>query len=388
MRGETGQFAASDARPVRTWLLAGAAVAVFVVIIAFLAPGGGSGDDALDPAGTGPHGMKGLVLVLGSLGADLRLSAHPPGPDVTVALLADDALTTAEDAALATWVEGGGTLVVTDIEASINPVRPHLSAIPGAAPKIRSGCTAVPALAAVGELQPGRLVAFEPPDPSQGAVACFDTPDGPYVVISPRGRGRIVSVGGASVFTNDRIARADNAVFVGALLAPRYGTAITYVTPYAPDGALGANPGRRGSPWPPRTKYVVGQGLFAFVALVLWRSRRLGRPVIERPPVELPPSELVVAVGLIDQRGKRRAETTMRIAERTRRRLAARLTLPPDATPAVVAQVFAQRTGADAPSVLRALTAPPPTDDAQLVARANALAQLVVALDPTPMTVS
>ena len=89
----------------------------------------------------------------------------------------------------------------------------------------------------------------------------------------------------------------------------------------------------------------------AFGVLVLWRSRRLGRPVLEPQPVQLAGSELVVAVGELLQRAKGREQAASVLRDDLRRWLAERLGLPP-ATPAEVvaeAAAAARRVGSRRP---------------------------------------
>ena len=111
--------------------------------------------------------------------------------------------------------------------------------------------------------------------------------------------------------------------------------------------------------------------LIAFVVVCLWRARRLGRPVLERQPVELAGSELVAAVGNLLQQARRRGQAAGLLQDELRRTLASRLSLARDSSPEVVAEVAAARTGIDKARILAALTAPPPADEAALVALAR-----------------
>ena len=110
--------------------------------------------------------------------------------------------------------------------------------------------------------------------------------------------------------------------------------------------------------------------------LVLWRARRLGRPVLEPQPVQLAGSELVVAVGELLQRAKGREQAASVLRDDLRRWLAERIGLPP-ATPAeVVAEaVGASRAAGDltADEVLRVLAGGRPADEDGLVALAHAV---------------
>ena len=106
----------------------------------------------------------------------------------------------------------------------------------------------------------------------------------------------------------------------------------------------------------------------AFLVLVAWRARRLGRPVEERQPVELAGSELVVAVGNLLQVAKRRDHAASLLRSDVRAHLVRRLGLPPDTPTDVIADVASRRTGADRTRIEAALADRPVGDDAGLVA--------------------
>ena len=110
--------------------------------------------------------------------------------------------------------------------------------------------------------------------------------------------------------------------------------------------------------------------------LVVWRSRRLGKPVAEPQPVAVAGSELVAAVGtLLDRSGSpQHAADTLRAD--LRRFLGDRLGVPADAPAGALAAVAHERIGLDRARLEQALGDAPVDDDAQLVA----LAQLVDAL--------
>jgi hypothetical protein len=130
------------------------------------------------------------------------------------------------------------------------------------------------------------------------------------------------------------------------------------------------------------------QLLVAFGVYILWRARRLGRPVVDEAPVRLASSDLVTAVGALFARNATRVAAVQRVADDTRARLARRLDLPRDAAAVDVADAVAARTGRDPTAVAAALRPPDPADDADLLAATAALDALeqavATALSPAP----
>ncbi len=113
----------------------------------------------------------------------------------------------------------------------------------------------------------------------------------------------------------------------------------------------------------------------AFGVLVLWRSRRLGRPVLEPQPVQLAGSELVVAVGELLQRAKGREQAASVLRDDLRRWLAERLGLPPATSAEVVAEAASASGSSDltADEVLAVLAGARPADEDGLVALAHSV---------------
>jgi hypothetical protein len=192
--------------------------------------------------------------------------------------------------------------------------------------------------------------------------SCFGDGDRALIVAQPAGRGTIVSIGDADLFTNQNLDEDDNAVVVAALLAPEPGTTVRFLeapfqvrdrtlTDLIPDNVVRA----------------FLQVLVAFVLYALWRGRRLGRPVAETQPVEVAGSELVAAVGglLEVTRAPDRAGAVL-LAELWRD-LGVRFGIEPGTSPQTAAIVVAHRTGVDAARLAAVLGAPAPTTDGELV---------------------
>jgi len=363
-----------------------------VLVIAVRRPSGEG--TALDPNGTGSLGAKALVLLLREGGADVAISARPPAADRRTAIVLADTFDHARTDAITSWVEGGGTLVVADPGSSLTQAQPFLPPINGAqkVEDVEAGCARIPALAGIGTIRTGGSLVYDRQNRGAGAVGCFATRDGDWLVATPLGRGTVVALGGAGALVNSKLGKADAAGLVVALLAPRPGTPTQVISDLAPDaGDIGGGDEGKGGGGGlfaglPRAAQVGGiQLLVVFVAVGLWRGRRLGRPVVEEQPVEIPGSELVVAVGDLYQKGRHRRRAAEVLGGHARRAVADRLGLPRNCDTRTVAEVAASRTGLPVDQVHAAIAPPEPTDDAGLVALAQASDELSSRLGAPPV---
>ena len=352
---------------VRTWgpWLAMVAAMLAVGLVAGAPPADGP---PLDPASTGPSGTKGLVDSLRLLGADVSVQSEAPGPWTTTALLLVDALDDATRGEVAEWVEAGGTLVVTDVSSPLSPVMPAGRA--GVAfldPELRRDCE-VPALRQVQRVEAPDAILQQVPE---GATACFRLGDDEaWLVVVPTGDGTVVSIGGAGFLVNEALDHVDNGLLAVTLLAPTRSERVVVLRPPAPgegeEGLLDLVD--------PRVELAVVQLAIAFAVLVLWRSRRLGRPVLEPQPVQLAGSELVVAVGELMQRAKGREQAAWVLREDLRRWLAERVGLPPTTPADVVAEAVAVRSpDLTVEEVLGVLAGGRPANEDGLVALAHSV---------------
>ena len=344
------------------WMVLAAVLAAAV----FVAAPRRSEGPPLDPDATDSLGTRALVVLLEELGATVDLTSAVPGPQHDTALVLIDDLDDEQADTLRAWVRSGGTAVVADPRSDLVPAAARRSAAAGLFDVEDDGdalpreCE-LPALRDVRSVDPSGGVLFEAP---AGGTGCFTRRGAHFLVASPLGDGTIVGLGGPAAFVNSVIGNADNAALAVSLLAPREGTEIAFLRPPPPGG------GQR-TLWDLVSDRVKGgfwQLGVAFLVLVLWRSRRLGRPVSEPQPVELAGSELVVAVGNLLQVAKRRDHAAYLLRRDLRAHLARRLGLPADAPGAVIADVAARRTGIDRARLEAALGDAPVGDDAGLVA--------------------
>ena len=328
------------------------------------------------PESTDPSGAKAVAELVRSFDATIDVGDEQPPSRGQVAfglgyVVPDD------EAAVArwrSWVRDGGTLVLTEEVAGLTP---ELGASSGfGSPDdqslvVEAGTCDVEALAPVQRLSlPYARYRWEVPS---GVRSCFGDGDEALVTVEEVGDGQIVSVASPEVFVNRSLDEADNAVLATQLLVPADGTTVAWLE-YPLDageapgsGILGVlNPGVAVALW---------QLVIAFVVYAVVRARRLGAPIAEPLPTQIAGSELTEAVG----RMLRQTRDPQRAAVVLRADLVAQLARgygvdPSD--PSVLAEVVAARSGVDRDRLLAVIAGPPVTDDASLVALADAISSL------------
>ncbi len=356
-------------RPARTLLgrvVPWVAVAAAVLAVALAAgPGRRSGPPA-DPRSTDPSGAKAFVLLLGRLGHRVAIGSDPPARGAAVVLR--DELGDHQRDRIRAWVDRGGLLVVADpFSALAPPLGRDRGPFTGGSPagELRPACD-LPALAGVGRIHVPVALGFRD---RPGALGCFPVAGGSYLSARSSGEGTVVGLGGAAPFTNELLGDADNAVLAASVVGRGD---VVVLQPDAP----GSGSTSLVDLVSPRVKNGLWQLLAAFLVVVLWRARRLGRPIVEAQPVEVPGAELVVAVGNLLHQARRRDQAAAMLRADTRRLLAQRFGLPPDAPAAVLADALAGTASVLTGDAAAALEGPPPPDDAGLLALARSLATL------------
>lgn len=353
-------------RPWYPWL----AVGVALILVALVAGRPRTDGPPLDPTSTGRLGTKAVVDVLSDLGVDVSVASTAPGPADTAALLLVDDFDEPGRQEVARWVEAGGTLVLTDVFSELNPARPDLGdradILLREEDQLEGGCRR-DLTRADRIIAPG-AVYQEPPS---GATTCFSRGADAWMVVVKAGAGRIVSLGGASPLVNANLDEGDNGLLIVDLLAPGAlggatgGDRVVILRPVPAgggDAGLWSLIGRR-------VKLALLQLAVAFVVVALWRSRRLGRPVLEPQPVQIEASELVVAVGELMQRARARPQAAAALRSDLARTLTSQLGLAPTTPPDVVAEaIAARRPSIGADEVMAALAGPPPSGEDALVA--------------------
>ncbi len=339
-------------------------VGLFVIVVlgAYLAGARRTTGPPLDPGSTAPDGTKAVVELVSRLGGSIHVVDGLPTADADVALLLQDHLGPAATAGLRTWVRAGGTLVVADPDSSFSP------APVGAVVDEVTGTCPIDGLGDVGRLQVGVARSYAI---GAGATGCFGTRPGQAVVVATAdGAGRVISIGGPDLFTNDLLDEADNAVLVASLLAGD-GTQSVFLRPALPGGGNETLADLIGTP----VRAALAQLVVAFLVVVGWRSRRLGRPVEEFQPVRIEGSELTRAVGRLLARNHRPERAAAILRDHARHDLSGVLGIPLDATGEVVAAALRAHTDLSDTEIHRAVASPVTTDD-DLVVVAALLARI------------
>src|SRR5262249_54552404 len=158
--------------------------------------------------------------------ADVRVDQRVPDNGTRVALLLNDGLDDNSRDQLASWVDGGGTLVVAD------PSSPLAAASFDSTfgPPFRGGCD-IAALDDVHALSVGRGAEFAGGPTSE---TCFGDGHRAFIVSDRRGSGTVVSIGSPELFINDRLDAADDSVLAARLLLPAEGGSVAILDPNPP----------------------------------------------------------------------------------------------------------------------------------------------------------
>lgn len=348
-------------------------VILLVVIAGFVVVGRGSrlSDEPLDPNGVGDGGLRAVLELARSYGAEVDLGRGLPTGEHTIALLVADTLSDEARADVREWVARGGTLVVTDTSSSFVPkLGGAFGTGAGITETVRPGQCDVRALRNVQELDVGGGEIFATPQLYRvrpGDSRCFTLGPDAFLVVTPQDRGHVVALGSAAPFTNERIDNADNAVLAVDLLAPSRDAKLLFLRPLIEGGESLSDLIRSG------VKFGFLQSMIAFLFYALYRARRLGRPIIEDPPIRIASSDLTIAVGNLLARSGSAAHTAERLRHETRRRISRRLGLPADAPAEQLAQAVGGRTSIDPVTAAQLLGPTAVTSDQQLVALAEGL---------------
>ena len=337
----------------------------------------------LDPDSTDAIGTKALTLILQEVGAEVEVLGAAPTQDQdydTMLVLVDNLDGLTADA-VTRHARSGGVLVVADGGGALTPElrvgRPGGIGIGDLT--MQRGCD-IRALEEAEEVDAGADPLFRVPD---GATGCYRQGRLAWLVVQDEGVGTVVATGSPRWLTNREIRAADNAQLAVALLAPRPGTRVGILRPeFAPPagGSGSTEQETLASLVPQSVRIAVAQLLLAFGLVVLWRARRLGKPVREPQPVRLPGSDLVVAVGHLLHRTGSSGRAAELLRSELRAVLSRRFGSATGADPGGLAQAVAAHTGGQPSDVLDILDGPDVTSDEALVSLARRTESLRLAV--------
>jgi len=377
----------SLARRSRLPLVVLAALAVVAVVVALLSGTSGSAAD-LDPLSATHGGSRALARLLAARGVTVRVAASVPAasPGERVAgstLLVPDAARLAPRSLAAVRAAAEQTdVVVVDTDGTAadalagGGVRTGDS---GGRPVLRQPGCALPAAAVAGDARVGgtSFSVGRLPAGLTLEAACYADGGAPALVRLRTAGGSLTLLGAADVLRDDRLAADGDAALALGLLGTRPG--VTWLLPGAGAAADDGGDARVGLLHlvPRGTLWLTGGLALALVLLALARGRRLG-PVVREPlPVVVRSLETVLGRGRLYRGARARDRAADALREATRARIAARLALGLDTTPADLVTTATQRTGRDREALVGLLYGSPPVDDAALVRLARDLDDLV-----------
>jgi hypothetical protein len=356
-------------------------LAAGIVAIAVLRGPSASRGAPLDPDSTGRPGTKALIATLEGLGASVDVTGARAGtrgrpPVDTLLVLRDDFDERTRDE-LRGFAAEGGTLVVADPSSSLTPDPVGTTAVGILQTTLSADC-GLPALEGVERIAAPGAAVYEVPE---GETGCFRRNEGAWMVVEPTAKGRVVALGGPSALVNAQLGRADNAVLAASLLTPERASSLGFVRPPSPESAAAdgegsgtaAGGGSSGlvSLIDPRIIAAAVQLAVAFLVVIAWRARRLGKPVTEPQPVSLPGSRLTAARGELMGRARSRGQAADLLRADLRRTLSSRLGVPISASPEQMADTVAARTELDRDDVVAVLAGIGPADEGELVTLAD-----------------
>lgn len=356
-----------------------AVLATVIVLSVVTARGSGRADD-LDPQNPSAAGAQAVARVLAQHGVQVSV--------VRRAAELDRATVDADTTVLVTSSENLGRRTAQRVELRTVPAGVLVLAAPGP--------TLIRALGLPVSVHPARVAAPTSAgcdDPLLGDLAvdvgptegyrgsngfvttCFqERGKRPASLVARVDRGTpTYAVGGAALFTNGRIDRADNAAAALRLLGQH--ERLVWYVPDIRDVTAGDS-GSLATQLPGGLFPALGLVAAAVLATMVWRGRRLGPLVVEPLPVMVKAVESTQGRGRLYRRVRDRTHAAAILRDATARRLTTHLRLPSGTDPHRLAAAVAETTGTDPRTAYDALVARPVPDDTALIRLASELAAL------------
>jgi hypothetical protein len=185
-------------------------------------------------------------------------------------------------------------------------------------------------------------------------------------------RGPVVVLGSADLLENDTLDGACAAALdVNLISADRTVRDVVWLQPGS--DAAGSGPASIWDLFPGGVYRAAVWLLLVAVVLAVWRARRLGGVVTEPLPVVVRAAELVEGHGRLYARAGAHGRAAAALRSAPRSRVAARLTLPRNATAEQIAVAAAPLAGCSPAAATDLLAGPPPSDDTALLRLAGEL---------------
>ncbi|MCV7347693.1 DUF4350 domain-containing protein [Mycolicibacterium rhodesiae] len=342
-------------------------ISAIAAVSAFLTaprPGG-----RMDPDSTGPDGAHALVALLRDRGVDVVVADTVA--DVENAARPDTLLLAAE-----TYNTRGEDLLtrLADVPGDRLVLEPTSRARQALAADIRLGgaslltsepdCDLREATRA-GTVQLGATDTYEKAG-DVDVTRCY----GGAVVRYQDGGRTVTVVGSADFMTNGGLLSEGNAALAMNLAGDR--PRLIWYAPQKPEGE-GAQGSSLTDLMPDAVNWLVWQLCLVVVLLAVWQGRRLGPLVAEKLPVVVRASETVEGRARLYRSRRARGQAAEALRTATLQRLAPRLGLGPNASPAAVTSAVAQRYAGDPNTVQHLLYGPPPSTDTDLLQLAHSL---------------
>ena len=338
----------------------------------------------LDPAAVDPSGSRAVANVLGDQGVrvtDVRTTADvAANARAATVLITESALVTSE--MVSDVLDSGPARIVLIDPLPGSPVLERVAAgieitdVVGDDP-VEPGCRLPDARRAGSAELPGTRYDARAWVPA--GDACYDSPESAALVVIParEGRPEVVVLGSAHPLTNEGFDAEGNAALALSLLGSR--DELVWWRPVPSDPALAGQAGASIAELvPPWVVPVLLQVLVACVLVAWWRSRRLGRLVVEPLPVVVRSGETTAGHARLLHAHHARAEAALHLRTRARERVRVRLGLPLGVSEDRLVAAAARRCGRPPGQVGALLYGPEPTTDAHLVALAHDLEALMV----------
>lgn len=341
-----------------------------VTVLSLLAVRSAGHRDDLDPENPDPAGAQAVARVLAAQGVRLtvvrraaELERTTVDADTTLMVTSSEHLGRTTARRLHERAAGAGTVVL----AAPVPILRKALALPVTvaddvvAERSDAGCTDDLLVALTIEVEDSTGYASDDPQ----VTLCFEG-------LVAR-TGTTYAVGGAGLFANGQIEKADDAAAALRLLGGH--DRLVWYVPDVRDVPAG-DTGSVADQLPRGLFPALWLVLVALLATMVWRGRRLGPLVVEPLPVVVKAVESTQGRGRLYHRVRDRSHAAQTLRAATRRRLVSRLGLPPDTDLDGLADAVAAATGSEPATVLDLLDGRPVTDDGTLTGLAQDLTAL------------